>query len=520
MVWRVGPDSRDRTRARSRPPRRGLRLLGLALCLLAFSAARAEDQLALVGGTAITATGAPPLEDAVILIEDGRIQGIGARSKVAIPEGYDHIDLAGKWITPGLIDTNVHLILLTVPEFFVKYEERFTDIAIQSAQIALKYGMTTVVDTWGPLQPLLEARDRINRGEVPGSRVLVAGNIVGTGGPFTAYFMGGWDLRDLSLRYGGWVHPAIQQRINRLWEDDVGPAMLAMTADEAAATMRAYIAKGVDFVKVGVSGHGLGAVEPLMFSPTVLKAICDEVHRAGLPLVTHTFTVESLRLAIEMKPDLLLHPNVMSVPFQHASNPQKAAVLSLAQEAGRRGMLAGLMAVPEKLQLAAYQNWDASQHPDQPWLNQIMADRGRMMAGRDYETMVSGLRVWLDAGVPFTLATDQGPDSTDLGPVVWGRMGRMHFDRMIGLQDAGVPPMEIIQAATRNGARAYRLDDELGTLEAGKVADILILDRDPLADIANMRNIGMVIMGGRVVDRDRLPTIEVLDYDPELPWPE
>jgi imidazolonepropionase-like amidohydrolase len=210
----------------------------------------------------------------------------------------------------------------------------------------------------------------------------------------------------------------------------------------------------------------------------------------------------------------------MSVPFPQASEPQKAAVVALAQEAGRQGIPAGLMAVPEKLQLAAYRDWDASQHPDQPYLNQIMADRGRMMAGRDYETMASSLRVWLDADVPFTLATDQGPDSADLGPVVWGRLGRMHFDRMIGLQDAGVAPMEIIQAATLNGARAYRLDDELGTLEEGKLADLLVLNADPLADIAHLRDIGMVIKDGRVIDRDRLPEIEVLDYDPELPWPE
>ena len=116
-------------------------------------------------------------------------------------------------------------------------------------------------DTWGPLEPLLEARNRINQGEFVGSRVLVAGNIIGIGGPFSQYFMGGWFLHGLTTRYGGWVHPEIQRRINRLWEDDVGPAMLAMTADEAAEVLRKYIAKGVDFVKVGVSGHGLGPFE-------------------------------------------------------------------------------------------------------------------------------------------------------------------------------------------------------------------------------------------------------------------
>ena len=76
--------------------------------------------------------------------------------------------------------------------------------------------------------------DRINSGEFVGSRLLISGNIIGTGGPFSAYFMGGWDPRGLSIRYGGWVHPIIKRRIDALWEDDVGPAMLAMTAEEAA----------------------------------------------------------------------------------------------------------------------------------------------------------------------------------------------------------------------------------------------------------------------------------------------
>jgi imidazolonepropionase-like amidohydrolase len=332
--------------------------------------------------------------------------------------------------------------------------------------------------------------------------------------------MGGWDPRGLSVRYGGWVHPAIQQRIDALWEDSVGPSMLAMTAEEAAQTMRDYIAKGVDFVKVGVSGHSLGPVEPLMFSPEVLKAICDEVHKAGLPLATHTFTVESLRLAIDNKPDLLVHPNVMSVPWQAASDAQKTAIRQQIKRAADAGIYAALMAVPVKLQLETYREWDALNYEGDFWVNQIMNGRRPFMGGTDYETAVAGLREWIASDVKLTFGTDAGPDSADLGPVVWGRLGRMHFSRMVGLQDAGMTPMDIIIASTRHPAEAYHLDDELGTLEAGKVADLLVLDRDPLADIANMNSINRVIKGGVIVDRDTLPTIKVLDYDPEKEWPE
>lgn len=498
--------------------------LGLALLvltgLLATSPLQAgTDNIALVGATVITATDTPPIEDAVILIHDGRITQLGSRSDITVPKDYQQIDVVGKWITPGLIDSNVHLILLTIPEFFVKYEGQFMEIAIQSAQVGLKYGLTTMPDTWGPLKPLLEARDRINNGEFVGSRVLVAGNIVGTGGPFSASFMGGWDPRGLSVRYGGWVHPQIQERINALWEDSVGPAMLAMTAEEVTKTMREYIAKGVDFVKVGVSGHGLGDVEPLLFSPSVLAAISKEVHDAGIPLVTHTFTIESLRLAIEMKPDLLLHPNVMSPSWGSASVAQKAAIESLMQRIVDEEIFAGLMMVPEKQQVKIYSEWDATQHPEDPYLNSIMLDRKPAIASTSYENLASGLKAWLKSGVKFTLATDSGPDTKELGSVVWGRLGRIHFDRMVGLQDAGAQPMDILIAATRNGAEAYGLGDELGTLEKGKRADILVLDKNPLEDVANFRTIYRVLKDGVVIDRESLPTVKVLDYDPELLWP-
>lgn len=492
-------------------------LVCLVLLLTISDAATASDKLALSGGTIINATGELPIVDTVVLIEDGRIGKISIDATV--PSGYRQVDVTGKWITPGLIDSNVHLILMTVPEFFIRYEDRLTDIAIQSAQVGLKYGLTTMADTWGPLEPLLAARDRINRGEFVGSRVLVAGNIIGTGGPFSQSFMGGWPTSGSTLRYGGWVRTEIQRRIDALWEDDVGPTMVAMTPDEAAIAIRNYMAKGVDFVKVGVSGHGLGRAEPLLFSRETLQAMREEVRKAGIPFATHTFTVESLRLAVELDPDILLHPNVMNPPWLSASDLQQTAIRSMIKTIAKKGIYAGLMAIPEKEQMRIYAEWDFREHTDQPYLNEIMVDRQLGMAGTTFAEQAVGVKAWLDGGVRFTLATDQGPDTADLGPVVWGRLGRMHFNRMIGLQDVGASPMDILIAATRNGAQAFGLGNELGTVEEGKIADLLVLDADPLSDIANMKKINMVIKDGQIIDRDSLPTVKVLNYDPNLPWP-
>jgi imidazolonepropionase-like amidohydrolase len=493
----------------------------ILLCFVLSSAAlhAGTGSFALVGGTVITVADSQELNDAVVLINDGRIGQIGKRDAIKIPDGYEVIDTQGRWITPGLIDTNVHLILTTIPEFFVKYEDDLEDIAIQSAQVGLKYGMTTMADSWGPLEPLKRARDRINAGEFEGSRVLIAGNIVGLGGPFSAYFMGSWPLHGVTIRYGGWVHPKIQKRINKLWEAGAGPEMLAMTPEEAADAMRAYIAQGVDFVKVAVAGHGIGPVEPLMFSPRVLRAMRDVVTEAGIPFQTHSFSVESLRQSIDLDPEFLQHPNVMSVPWQYASDAQKEATREMIAEIVEKGIISGLMMIPNRDQVNTYAEWDSSKHDD-PWINKVMDNRKGAFVDADFKELSSGVKVWLDAGVTFTIATDQGPEAADLGPTIWGRLGRAHFDRMEALQQIGASPMEILTAATRNGAAAYDLEGEIGTIETGKVADLLILEADPLEDIANLRRIQHVIKDGRIIDRESLPTVKVLDYDPEAIWPE
>lgn len=477
-------------------------------------------ELALVGGTVITVADPWPIEDGVVLIDGETIVAVGPRTEVEVPAGAAVLDTSGRFIMPGLVDTNVHLILMTVPEFFVKYEDRLTDVALQSAQVGLKYGMTTMADTWGPLEPLLEARDRINSGKVVGSRILVAGNIVGVGGPFSSYFMGSWDLRGPDLRYGGWVHPAIRRRIDHLWEAGVGPELLAMTGDEVAEAMRAYLAKGVDFVKLAVSGHGIQPVEPIMFSRAAMRAIRDEVRRAGIPFQTHTFTVESLRLAVELEPDLLQHPNVMSVPWPVATGAQRSSIRRSISAIAEKGMYCGLMSIPSRTKLEVSASWTPAEHLETPYLNEVMARRAPWAAALPIDEMIEGLRVWIDGGVKYTLATDQGPEAAELGPVVWGRLGRAHFERMEDLQDCGERPGDILRAATRNGADALGLGDRVGTLERGKRADLLVLDADPLDDIANIRRIRFVVKDGKVVDRGALPTVRVLDFDPEARWPE
>ncbi len=159
---------------------------GAAFALLALAAIPARAQsVAIVGATVIDGTGADPVKDAVLVIDAGKITAVGPRrAGHHIPRVARQIDAAGSYVIPGLMDANVHLVLGSSIEFIARYEGRYEDLIEEAAQVTLKNGLTTVFDSWGPLQPLLNVRDRIRRGETTGSRVQVAGNIVGLSGPF------------------------------------------------------------------------------------------------------------------------------------------------------------------------------------------------------------------------------------------------------------------------------------------------------------------------------------------------
>jgi imidazolonepropionase-like amidohydrolase len=131
-------------------------------------------------------TGGAPVSDAVILVDGRRIRSIAPRrADPTIPEDAEVIDAAGQYVVPGLMDANVHLFM-HVPDLVLEYEGRYQEIIEEAAQVALRSGVTSVFDTWGPLEPLTTVRDRINRGEVVGSRMFIAGHIIGFGGPFSA----------------------------------------------------------------------------------------------------------------------------------------------------------------------------------------------------------------------------------------------------------------------------------------------------------------------------------------------
>ncbi len=240
------------------------------------------------------------------MIRDGRIADVGPASSTPVPSGARELEAAGKFVTPGFVDTNVHLSLYGGHtgeryETLVRYHDRQEDVVLESAQIQLKYGVTTVRDSYGVLPPLRAVRDRIERGEAMGSRILAAGNIVGWGGPFSITF---------SLIPEEGLTP-FQERMNDLVAQGAGEDLMDMTPSELRVAINAYLDRGVNFVKYGGTGH-TSMPTLIGFSPEAQKVLVEETHRRGLVAETHSTTLEGLRLSIEAGVDLVQHPEILS----------------------------------------------------------------------------------------------------------------------------------------------------------------------------------------------------------------
>lgn len=243
----------------------------VSVLLSAFAVANpaAAQVRAFVGGTIIDGNGGQPIKDGVLVVDGDRIKAVGQSGKIAVPSDAERVDVSGRYIVPGIMDANVHLVpwpSWTYIEFLARYEDKFDLIAEEGAQLALKKGVTTVFDSMGPADALIVARDRINRGETQGARIFVAGDIVG----FRAVFTTMESIKSASK--------AFQARINARFELNGGPDLTQKTAQQIYEEMRKYAAK-VDFVKYGATGDGpqvnseIGQGNILRFSPDQQSAI-------------------------------------------------------------------------------------------------------------------------------------------------------------------------------------------------------------------------------------------------------
>jgi imidazolonepropionase-like amidohydrolase len=492
----------------SHPIRSALAGAGLVLAFTHLSA-QPPARAAIVGATLIDGNGGAPIPDAVIVVDGARIVAAGPRSAVTIPAGAQQVDARGRWIVPGMIDTNVHLSLYGGQndryESMVRYQPRFDDIVLEAAQIDLTYGITTVRDSYGALVPLVKVRDRIARGEQVGSRILAAGNILGWSGPYSFSFSR--VMGQLTL---------FQEQMNDFIAQGGGEELMAMGPRELRTAIDAYIDKRPDFLKYGGTSH---FSEPTFigFSPEAQKVIVDAGHARNLFVETHSTSVEGLRVSIAAGIDGIQHPEVLD-----GRELPGDLIASIADRGLVCSMLVNTITGPAwKRHLKTKdenekKKVEAEKERPAPTREKTTAERRKDAAdsGADLETRRKNAQALIRAGCRVTPGTDSywaaAPELTRTPKPPDQDHGIGTILAIEGLVELGMTPSQAIVAATKNGAYAARGLKDFGTLEAGKLADLVILTADPIADISNLRKVAAVWKDGQAVDRERLPQTRVL----------
>jgi imidazolonepropionase-like amidohydrolase len=480
-----------------------------ALVLARVSAQPGPPTTAIVGGTIVDGNGGPPLADGVVLLSAGRVAAVGRRAAVSIPATATQIDARGRWILPGLFDTNVHLSLYGGQndryETMVRYQPREPEIVLEAAQIDLRYGITTVRDSYGALTPLTQIRDAINRGDKIGARILAAGNILGWSGPYSFSFSR--VMGPLTL---------FQEQMNDYIAQGGGEELMAMTPDELRRALNAYIDKGPDFIKYGGTSH---FAEPTFigFSAEAQKVIVDEATRRDRFVETHATSVEGLRVALAAGIGGIQHPELLDgreVPDDLVSLMRERGIIC--------SMLASTITGPAwQRHLKARDEADKKREEAEKAMrglrhDKTTAERRKEEAdrGADLDARRTNAQKLIRAGCTVTPGTDSywaaAPELTRTPKHEEQDHGIGTIMAIEGLVELGMTPSQAIVAATRNGAIAARRLADLGTIESGKIADLIVLSADPLADIKNLRKISMVFKDGRVVDRASLPEVRVL----------
>ena len=422
------------------------------------------------------------------------------------------IDGTARYVLPGLIDTNVHLGPIGGETTFARYRDRLEDIILQSAQLHLKYGVTTVRDSYGPLMPLKAIRDAIAHGSEIGPRLFVAGNIVGWGGPFTSTFS---RTHESGINF-------FQEQINELFTHGSGEEMLHMTSDELRVAIDKYLDKGPDFIKYGGTEHNEYPTL-ITFSPRAQKVIVDETHKRGLFAETHSTTLEGLDISIEAGLDVIQHPEV--VGFREITDElvnmivEKKIICSMLPNKYTGKLWQD--AVKERDQKTAAAG--AKDQNDRPQRliprtpTEIRRQTAQSGAQQDGTLLIPNLemrranaRKLIQRGAIISVGADsvvgEAPEfrRTEKPPHL--DPGNATIVAIEGLVEMGMTPSQAIVAATKNGARACKELQRFGTLEPGKVADVLVVAADPLANISNLRKVELVLTQGRVVDLKSLPT--------------
>ena len=401
-------------------------------------------------GTLIDGSGRPASANEALVIEGNRIRSVGPLPPDVALNDRDHvqvIDASEHWILPGLIDGHCHLSfgfphIAELPSARGTTSPGFSTLrAARNAQQVLYAGVTSVAVPGGTWFIDVALRDAINVGLLAGPRIACAGQFIVTYG-------------SIIDNEPSWVGTP---------EHSIG--VLANNVPEMLTEVRRQCKHGVNFIKLADSTWG----DTQTIAPEELRAVVEEAHRRQVPVTIHSRGAGSTRAAAEAGVDWILHADLAT-----------AEELEVVAEAGTP-----LMPTMTFLQQALAVGHRFGRGPRE--LDQIK---------RNWESAVGMLQKARQLGITIMCGTDSG--NSPLMPY-----GQLHaHEAEILVRYGGYSPMEAIVACTKNTAFAVGLAEDVGVLEAGKLADLILLKRDPLADIRVLQggaHVAMVIKDGTIV---------------------
>lgn len=418
-----------------------------------------EIKFAIVGAQILDGVSAQTIASGTVLIgKDGRIITVGPSQQVKPPEGAPILNTPGMTLLPGLIDAHVHIAwdktlysISTAQDYRAFLGKRSHEHQLvragHHAQLALAAGVTTVRDCGAESFAVLALRDAINAGEFVGPRILVSGRPITT----TAGHL-----------YSGWA---------------------ADNAHEVRKAVRYLASQGVDLVKLVASGGNTtpgSNVTRAQYTLEEMRVAVEEAHRLGLQVAAHAISADSIRLAAEAGVDTIEHCSWISADGKNAE-PDEAAVDAMV----KNGVRVDHAVIPQPYQFPEETGYAPSSKNE--WLLNLLRVRWpflRHMRERGVRVIVG-----TDACVGYWPGTAFWPGYQDLARAV-----------EIIVRDAGFTPMEGIRMVTSEAAQALRLP-EVGTIEPGKRADLILIARDLLKDIRALREVEMVFCDGRLVAR-------------------
>jgi imidazolonepropionase-like amidohydrolase len=429
--------------------------------------------LAIQGGTLIDGSGRPPIDNSVIVIEGDRFKAIGRSGEVAIPAGAQVIDAKGKTVMPGFIDGHCHW-------------EAFW------GELYLHLGITTCVEIEtgqdGPWA--LAQKDGTNMGKIRGPRIWPSGLAIGA-------------------RVG-----ELETEGSRAWRGFVG----IDNAEQARAAVQLKQKEGYDVIKLSE-----------FLTPDLVKAVVDEAHRLGMGVTGHTWdAIASAKAGV----DGVEH--IWSVGYTSIMDLDRRRKLAIDRTAGRiDAEEAGALYETENFDkvIAAMVEHHVAWTPTiAKWLRPLSPSAQRFwqkeqeILGDPNTNFPAAVRIVTEytteklfkrykpeqlehTRVGYAKANDfirrfvqaggilkEGSDSPR------GMAGLLMHEAMTMDVEAGAPPMAVIQAATINVARTFHKDKDYGSVEPGKVADLSIVEGNPLTDMWSTTNVKMVVSNGKLVD--------------------